>query len=72
MTDLLRVPQAAEVVGYTQATITEWCRKGKLPATKHGHHWYIRRQDLEALFDPFASGRSYHRLDRGIEDREDA
>ena len=57
MTDLLRSKDVAEKVGYTVETVNEWCASGKLPATKHGVHWFIRQQDFEDMFDPFKSFR---------------
>ena len=54
MTDLLNTEEAAALARVSTETITEWCKSKKLPATKPGRRWYIRRQDLESMFDPFA------------------
>ena len=44
---LLTVGQAAEYVGVQSSTIREWVKRGKLPASKAGKGWRIRRGDLD-------------------------
>lgn len=37
---------AAAYLGVSPATARRWCESGRLPATKEGRHWKIRRADL--------------------------
>ena len=52
MTDLLKAPEVAAIFGVNIATINRWCIEGKIPAVRHGHHWYMQRANVEAMFVP--------------------
>lgn len=49
--ELLSIAQVAEELQHkiTTQTITEWCRKGRLVATRIGKKWFVRFADLEAF-----------------------
>lgn len=55
--DLLTVEETAGYLRVTRGTVWRWCRAGKLPATKIGHQWRIRREELEEMIrlDPVAN-----------------
>jgi len=44
----MKVEEVAEFFELTPATIREWCRTGKIPATRPGRDWKILRSDVEA------------------------
>ena len=44
---VLTTDQAAEVAHREEKTVREWCRAGRLHATKRGGGWRIRRSDLD-------------------------
>ena len=44
---ILTTDQAAEVAHREEKTVREWCRAGRLTATKRGGGWRIRRSDLD-------------------------
>lgn len=54
--DLLRIGEAAEILGVTAETVRNWTAKGKLPAllTPGGHRFY-RRSDVEAALTPIGT-----------------
>ncbi len=52
MTDLMKAPEVAAIFGVNIATINRWCIEGKIPAVRHGHHWYMQRANVEAMFVP--------------------
>lgn len=49
---LLTVEETAGYLRVTKGTVWRWCRAGKLPATKIGHQWRIRRGELEEMISP--------------------
>ena len=51
MEKLIRLTEAAELIGYEVATIRNWVKQGKLKAYRHTPHSEIRVRvsDLEAL-----------------------
>ena len=54
--DLLTVEETAGYLRVTKGTVWRWCRAGKLPATKIGHQWRIRREELEEMIRPDPAG----------------
>ena len=49
--DCVGLPEVAERLGVHRATVNDMVRDGRLPATRDGAHWLVRRVDL----DEFAS-----------------
>ena len=49
--EILTVEEVADYLKLSRATIWRWCRDGKLPAFRIGHHWRIRGDELERLID---------------------
>lgn len=49
--DFVGLPEVAERLGVHRATVNDMVRAGRLPATRDGAHWLVRRTDL----DEFAS-----------------
>lgn len=47
--NMMNVHEAAAFFGVTPYTIREWCRTGRLPASKPGKAWRIQRRDAHAL-----------------------
>lgn len=44
MSDSMGTKEAADLWGYTQATISKWCREGKIKGAEqdaHGSPWHI-------------------------------
>jgi excisionase family DNA binding protein len=55
---LLSTPEAAERLGLSEAMVRRYCAQGRLPATKVGKGWAIRRRDVERFAaNPRHSGR---------------
>ena len=50
--ELMDAKEAADYLRLSVYTVNEKCRKGHIPAKKFGHRWFIRVQDVAALFDP--------------------
>jgi excisionase family DNA binding protein len=50
--DLLTIRQTATLLGAKPGSVQRWAQTGKLPATKHGRDWMIRRQDAERFHAP--------------------
>ena len=48
----LTLQEAADQLGVHYMTIYRWVRTGKLPATKQGSSWSVRKADLDALSAP--------------------
>lgn len=46
---LLEVPEIARYLKVSEVTVYRWCKQGRLPALKLGHHWRVRRSALEAF-----------------------
>jgi len=44
--------EAASRLRVHEDTIRDWCRTGRLKATKVGKQWRIRPQDIEAFLKP--------------------
>lgn len=44
--ELLTVEYVADTLKVTEWTVREWCKAGKIKATKPGRAWRIRRADL--------------------------
>ncbi len=44
--DLLTLPDIAEMTGMAGPTVRVWVKDGRLPATKVGRAWVVRRGDL--------------------------
>jgi excisionase family DNA binding protein len=47
--DLLTLPEIAEMTGMAGPTVRVWVKQGRLPATKVGRQWMVRRADLERM-----------------------
>lgn len=45
--ELLTVGDVARYMGVGQVTVHRWCREGRLPCSKVGKSWRIRRETLE-------------------------
>ena len=45
--ELLEVPEIARYLRVSAVTVYRWCKEGKLPCLKLGHHWRVRRSVLE-------------------------
>ncbi len=45
----LSVLEVAEQLGFSDQTIVNWIREGKLPATKIGRRYRIRRSDVDRV-----------------------
>lgn len=45
--DFVGLPEVAERLGVHRATVNDMVRAGRLPATREGAHWLVRRTDLE-------------------------
>ena len=49
--DLLTLPEIAEMTGMANPTVRVWVNQGRLPATKVGRQWMVRRGDLEKMLE---------------------
>lgn len=47
--DLLTLPEIADMTGMASPTVRVWVKQGRLPATKVGRQWMVRRGDLEKM-----------------------
>jgi excisionase family DNA binding protein len=47
--DLLTLPEIADLTGMAGPTVRVWVKQGRLPATKVGRQWMVRRGDLETM-----------------------
>ena len=47
--ELLTLPEIAEMTGMANPTVRVWVNQGRLPATKVGRQWMVRRVDLEKM-----------------------
>jgi excisionase family DNA binding protein len=47
--DLLTLPEIADMTGMAGPTVRVWVKQGRLPATKVGRQWMVRRGDLERM-----------------------
>lgn len=47
--ELLTLPEIAEMTGMANPTVRVWVNQGRLPATKVGRQWMVRRADLEKM-----------------------
>jgi len=45
----VELEEAAAYLGISPATARRWCESGRLPATKQGRRWKVRRADLETM-----------------------
>lgn len=48
-TDPLKVDQVAAELGVSAQTVRNWIKSGELPASRTGHAWRVRREDLDAM-----------------------
>ena len=52
----VRTSEVARRLGVKQARVTNWIRRGKLPAVRRGHYYYVRPEDIgtvgTTLLDP--------------------
>ncbi|MEI7989070.1 MAG: helix-turn-helix domain-containing protein [Chloroflexota bacterium] len=49
--DVMKIGEAAQILGVTRRTVYRWIWGGKLPASKVGGLHFIQRADLQALLD---------------------
>lgn len=47
--DLLTLPEIADMTGMAGPTVRVWVKEGRLPATKVGRQWMVRRGDLDKM-----------------------
>ena len=47
--DLLTLPEIADITGMANPTVRVWVNQGRLPATKVGRQWMVRRGDLDKM-----------------------
>ncbi len=47
--ELVGLPEAATRLGLHRATVNAMVHAGRLPATRYGAHWFVRRPDLESF-----------------------
>ena len=52
---LLTVEELAHYTRRSQAAVRAALKRGELPAVKLGRRWFVRRCDLERLFDDAAN-----------------
>lgn len=45
----VELEEAAAYLGISLTTARRWCESGRLPATKQGRRWKVRRADLEGM-----------------------
>lgn len=45
----VELEEAAAYLGISPTTARRWCESGRLPATKQGRRWKVRRADLESM-----------------------
>ena len=50
--DTLTPDEVAELTGYTRRQVYTWIREGKIPHTKDGTFWFIKRSDAEKRIKP--------------------
>ncbi len=55
--DVLTPAQVAEYLGISEKTVKRHLWSGRIPGTKVGRLWRIRRVDVERLLDPTATPR---------------
>ena len=67
--ELLEVPELARYLKVSEVTVYRWCKEGRLPALKLGHHWRVRRSALDAFLERgeysatlFGRLRSFYRI----------
>jgi excisionase family DNA binding protein len=49
--ELLEVPEIARYLKVSDVTVYRWCKQGRLPALKLGHHWRVRRSALKTFLE---------------------
>jgi excisionase family DNA binding protein len=54
--------QAADMLGLSLITIRRHLNSGKIPATKIGNRWRIKRDDIDDLFSIQPIGDRYKRI----------
>ena len=47
--EVLKVRAVAGYMGVGQVTVHRWCREGRVPCSKVGKSWRIRRETLEGF-----------------------
>ena len=52
--DLISVPRLAAATGRSEAAVRASFRRSELPAAKIGRRWFVRRKDIDRLFDDAA------------------
>jgi excisionase family DNA binding protein len=49
VSELLTTAQAAEYLQLSERTIRQWIKDKKLPASKYGKAWRIKKADIDKL-----------------------
>ena len=54
--DLLTVEQVAQLTHRSESAVRAGLKRGELPAVKLGRRWFVRRRDIDQLFEQAARG----------------
>lgn len=49
--DPITTAEAADMLGNSYWTVSEWCRTGRLPCKRVGHGYLVSRAEVEALIE---------------------
>lgn len=63
MSQLLTVPQVAELLQMSEYSVRENARRGKLPGIKVGQQWRFREEDLEQYLSPGTAQQKGHSVE---------
>ncbi|MCL0029426.1 helix-turn-helix domain-containing protein [Dehalococcoidia bacterium] len=50
-TDLLSTEEVGAILKLSKITVQRWCREGKIPATKIGKAYRIKKTDLDRWYE---------------------
>lgn len=64
-TDLLSLPQAARLMGYSRIEIFRKVKRGEIPAKRVGRGYFILRKNLGPIYAPISKNAS-QTVDRAI------
>jgi len=62
MNDLLTLGEVARYLRMSRATVQRWCRDRRLPATKIGKEYRIRREDLDTWYQQMQLAEPFHQV----------
>lgn len=54
----LNLIEAADYLGITPEMAKRWCEQGRLPAVKHGRHWFVSLDELNEFMNVFQNSSS--------------